>query len=205
MPKSKKAETIEITEKRSPGIEKPSHLDIFILFFKIGSVGFGGGPALISIIQQEVVQKKEWLPEEEYLQGVAVSLMHPGSMMVNIAFFVGHYLTGFWGGLLALTGILLPSFFLMVILASALLIFKFLNLEIGAIKGMAPAVVGVLTALVLKMSLEHINRWWGILFMSGTLLMIFYMKTPPYLLIFLAMAIGGAGWIFVERKKSTDA
>ncbi len=183
----------------------PSLFEVFKVFFKIGSVGFGGGPALISIIQQEVVQKKRWLPEEEYLQGMAVSLMPPGSIMVNIAFFVGHYLRGFWGGFLALSGILLPSFFLMVILASVLISFKTLNLQTDAIKGMAPAVVGVLTALVMKMAREHIDKWWGIIFLAGTVLMIFYLKTPPYLLIFLSMLIGGAGWIFVERKKSRDA
>ena len=184
---------------------KPSLWQIFKLFFKIGSVGFGGGPALISIIQQEVTEKHKWLPEEEYLQGMAVSLMPPGSIMVNIAFFVGHYLRGFWGGFLALSGILLPSFVLMVILAIFLVTLKGLHLQTNAVKGMAPAVVGVIVALVIRMSRQHIDKWWGIVILAATVLMIFYMKTPPYLLVFLAMAIGGAGWIFIERKKSGDA
>ena len=202
--KLQKAEEGEDRDNQHPH-NPPTLFEIFKVFFKIGSVGFGGGPALISIIQQEVVQKKRWLPEEEYLQGMAVSLMPPGSIMVNIAFFVGHYLRGFWGGFLALSGILLPSFFLMVILASVLISFKTLNMQTNAIKGMAPAVVGVLTALVIRMAREHIDKWWGIIILAGTVLMIFYFKTPPFLLIFFSMLIGGAGWIFIERKKSRNA
>lgn len=179
-------------------------MDIFKLFFKIGSVGFGGGPALISIIQQEIVEKKKWVPREEYLQGVAISLMPPGSIMVNIAFFAGHYLQGFWGGVLALAGILLPSFILMVFLALALLAAKSLNIQNGAVKGMAPAVVGVLTAMVLHMAWEHIKKWWGIIIMAATLLSILYLKIPPWLVIFGAIGIGLACWWLIERNKPRE-
>lgn len=178
-----------------------SYFDVFKLFFKIGTVGFGGGPALISIIQQEVVEKKKWLKIDDYLHGVAISLMPPGSIMVNIAFFCGCMKRGFWGGLLAVVGILLPSFFLMVILAILLLCLESVNFSNNAVKGLAPAVVGVLVAVVLKMACERIDKWWGILFMVATFLLIYYMKTPPYLTIFLAIAIGVAGWHFVEKKR----
>ncbi|MCD4782280.1 MAG: chromate transporter [Candidatus Eremiobacteraeota bacterium] len=186
---------------KSPDV---SYFDIFKLFFKIGTVGFGGGPALISIIQQEVVDKKKWLEIDDYLHGVAISLIPPGSIMVNIAFFCGHMKRGFWGGVLAVFGILLPSFFLMIVLAMLLLALESVNFSNSAVKGMAPAVVGVLVAVVLKMACERIDKWWGILFMVLTLLLIFYMKTPPFLTIFLAIAIGAAGWHFVEKKRIRD-
>ena len=111
---------------------------------------------------------------------------------------------GFWGGFLAVAGILLPSFFLMVILAMLLLAMDTVNFTNTAVKGIAPAVVGVLTAVVLKMACERIDKWWGIIFMVGTFLLIYYMKTPPYLTIFLAIAIGAAGWHFIEKKKVGD-
>ncbi len=184
--------------------KKPSVLSIFLLFFKIGSVGFGGGPAVLSIIQQEVVEKKKWIPQEKYLQGLAISLMPPGSIMVNTAYFVGYWLRGLAGGIAALGGILLPSFIIMILLAAFLYIFKSLNVNQGILSGLAPAVCGVLVAMVYKMSKEHIKHGWGILLMVVSVLLLFYYKVPPYILIVASMILGGGIWLWGNKLKASD-
>lgn len=175
-------------------IKKPGLLEIFLLFFKIGSIGFGGGPALISIIQQEVVEKKKWIDGPTFVQGLAISLMPPGSIMVNISFFAGDLVRGFAGGLAALFGILLPSFFIMVILAGVLVATESLDIKRSAMKGLAPAVVGVLAAMVFRMSREQIQKWQGVILMAVSTLLMFYFKVPPYVLIIVAFIIGGISW-----------
>lgn len=191
-------------------LASPSLTEVFKLFFKIGALGFGGGPALISIIRQEVVEKKKWITDVTYIRGMTVSLMPPGSMMVNIAFFVGDLLHGPLGGVTALVAILLPSFIICIGLGVMLVSLKTLNLQANAVKGMAPAVVGVLLALVLRLSHENISKWWAALLMAvSTVLMIHFKVSPPTVIIgVVAVAailwLSGAGRKILEDVKKTE-
>ena len=84
--------------------------ELFITFFKLGLFTFGGGYAMISLIQSECVDKKKWLTEEELLDIVAIAESTPGPIAINSATYIGHKIGGVLGSIMAVLGVVLPSF-----------------------------------------------------------------------------------------------
>ncbi len=99
---------------------------LFMTFMKIGAFTFGGGYAMIPLIQKEVVAKKKWLTDEDILEIVAIAESTPGPIAINAATFVGYKTAGFWGALLATLGVVLPSF--SIIIAISFVLREFQNL-----------------------------------------------------------------------------
>ncbi|MGL6293232.1 chromate transporter [Eubacterium aggregans] len=91
--------------------------DLFITLLKIGAFTFGGGYAMIPMIQNEIVNKKGYITEEEFMDMIAIVEATPGVIAVNTATFVGYRVGGFLGGLLAIFGVVLPSFVIISIIA----------------------------------------------------------------------------------------
>lgn len=124
---------------------------LFLSFFKIGAFTFGGGWAMISIIEKEIVDRRNWLEREEFLDLLAVAQSLPGILAVNISASVGDKLRGMRGAVLAALGTILPSF--MIILAIAIFLTPDLiknNETLNAIfRGIRPAVVALIIAPVL--------------------------------------------------------
>ena len=89
------------------------YLALFISFFKIGLFGFGGGLAILSLIQMEV-EKHGWMNEQEFVDIVAVSQVTPGPIGINCATYVGYTVGGFWGSVLSTFAIVLPSLIIML-------------------------------------------------------------------------------------------
>ncbi len=85
------------------------NLDLFLTFLKIGSVLFGGGYAMIPLLERDLVQKKKWMSGEELLEMMSVSQMTPGTIAINLATYIGQKQSGIWGGVLASLGIIVPS------------------------------------------------------------------------------------------------
>ncbi len=123
------------------------YLLLFLTFLKIGSLSFGGGLGMISLLRDEVVSHS-WLTDEELLNLVAVAESTPGPIAVNIATFVGAGEAGFFGGLLATLGVVLPSFIIILIIASLIKnLMKYKPVK-AFLSGIRPAVI----ALILGMS-----------------------------------------------------
>lgn len=127
------------------------YLQLFASFFKIGAFTFGGGWAMISIIEREIVDKHGWIERKDFLDLLAVAQSLPGILAVNIATAVGDKLKGTRGGMVAAAGTILPSF--LIILAIAIFLTPDLiknNKVISAIfMGIRPAVVALIIAPVL--------------------------------------------------------
>ena len=87
-------------------------LKLFLTFLKIGAFTFGGGYAMIPIIQRETVEKHGWVNDDEILEMLAISESTPGPIAINSATFVGYRVAGFWGSLAATCGVVLPSLFI---------------------------------------------------------------------------------------------
>lgn len=131
---------------------------LFYTFFKIGLFGFGGGYAMLSLIQGEVVTKHRWLSPGEFTDIVAVSQMTPGPIGINSATYVGYssvvnagYGSG-WGLLGSLTAtfaVVFPSFVLMLLISKFLMHYKNHPVVESVFQGLRPAVVGLLAAAVL--------------------------------------------------------
>ena len=94
------------------------YLALFISFFKIGLFGFGGGLAILSLIQMEV-ESHGWMSQQDFVDIVAVSQVTPGPIGINCATYVGYTTAGFWGSVLATTAIVLPSLIIMLSICKA--------------------------------------------------------------------------------------
>ena len=95
-------------------------LSLFWNFMKMGLFMFGGGYAMIPFIKTEVVEKKQWLTEEEMVDMLAISEVTPGPIIVNIATFVGSRIAGIWGAFFCTVGVIIPAFVLIILCASIL-------------------------------------------------------------------------------------
>ncbi|MBO6035405.1 MAG: chromate transporter [Paludibacteraceae bacterium] len=126
-------------------------LKIFTEFFKIGLFTFGGGYAMIPIIQNVVVDKRGWLTKEEFVEMLAVVQSLPGPISVNSALFIGYKTAKFWGALLALLGIVIPSFVIILFIAMVFTDFVESPLVAKAFKGIRPAVVALIASPIVNM------------------------------------------------------
>ena len=126
------------------------YLQLFYTFFKIGLFGFGGGYAMLSMIQGEVVTRYGWLTSQEFTDIVAISQMTPGPIGINSATYVGFTATGsVWGSIIATLAVVLPSFILMLAISKFFLKYQKHPVVEAVFKGLRPAVVGLLAAAAL--------------------------------------------------------
>ena len=125
-------------------------LQLFYTFFKIGLFGFGGGYAMLSMIQGEVVTRYGWLSPQEFTDIVAISQMTPGPIGINSATYVGFTVTGsVWGSIVATFAVVLPSFLLMLTISKFFLKYQKHPAVEAVFSGLRPAVVGLLAAAAL--------------------------------------------------------
>ena len=121
------------------------YLTLFCAFFKIGLFTFGGGYAMLPLIEQEVTAHG-WLSAQQLVNFVAVSESTPGPFAINISTYVGAETAGFFGALAATFGVVLPSFLVILIVAKCYTAFKSSFIVSGALSGLRPAVVGLIGA-----------------------------------------------------------
>ena len=128
------------------------YLHLFYTFFKIGLYGFGGGYAMLSMIQGEVVTRYGWLTPQEFTDIVAISQMTPGPIGINSATYVGFTATGsVWGSVIATLAVVLPSFILMLALSHFILRYRKHPVMEAVFSGLRPAVVGLLASAALAL------------------------------------------------------
>lgn len=127
------------------------HLDLFLTFAKIGGCTFGGGYAMLPILQREVVEKKGWATEDQLADYYAVGQCTPGIIAVNTATFVGHKQKGALGGIVATLGVVFPSVVIIVLIAAFLQNFAHIPAVGHAFNGVRAAVVALIASSVLKL------------------------------------------------------
>ena len=127
------------------------YIELFFTFFKIGLFTFGGGWAMISIIQREIVENHRWIEKEDFLDLLAVAQSMPGILAVNISTVVGDRLRGLKGSIAAAMGTILPSFIIILLIALYLTPDAIKNNEVltRIFKGIRPAVVALIIAPVI--------------------------------------------------------
>ena len=135
------------------------YLQLFYTFFKIGLFGFGGGYAMLSMIQGEVVTRYGWLTSQEFTDIVAISQMTPGPIGINSATYVGFTATGsVWGSIIATLAVVLPSFILMLAISKFFLKYQKHPVVEAVFNGLRPAVVGLLaSAALVLMNAENFS------------------------------------------------
>jgi chromate transporter len=167
-----------------------SYRELFGVFLKIGTFTIGGGYAMIPIIENEIVTKRQWMSKEEFLDLLAVSQALPGILAVNISIFTGYKLKGIRGSIITVPGTVLPSF--LIILAIA---FFFRSFQENAIverifKGIRPAVAALIAAPVFSMAkTAKINRY-NVWIPVVSALLIWLLGISPVWII-IAAGVGG--------------
>lgn len=133
------------------------YLQLFYTFFKIGLFGFGGGYAMLSMIQGEVVTRYDWVSTQEFTDIVAISQSTPGPIGINAATYVGFTATGsIWGSVIATFAVVLPSFTLMLTISKFFLKYQKHPAVEAVFSGLRPAVVGLLaSAALVLMNVEN--------------------------------------------------
>ncbi|MBQ3073288.1 MAG: chromate transporter [Ruminococcus sp.] len=126
------------------------YLELFLMFLKLGAFTFGGGAAMMPFLEDEAVKNRGWLTSQEFVDFVAVSESTPGPFAVNIATYIGVEKAGFFGAVCATFGLVLPSFVIILLIARFYEKFKKNNLVKGAMKGLTPVSIGMVTAAVVS-------------------------------------------------------
>lgn len=174
---------------------------LFVTFMKIGGFTLGGGPAMVPMMEQEVVNHYHWLTREEFLDILAVSQATPGIFAVDMASHIGYKLGGIRSGIWAALGVVAPSLIIILIIAIIFAQFRD-NIWIeSAFKGIRPAVVALLAVPVFSMAksakINRKNCWIAIL----STILIWLIGISPALIILIA-AISGFSWGWYKKSRT---
>ncbi len=184
------------------------YLDLFLSFFQIGILSFGGGYAALPLIQSQVVSSHHWLSMNEFADVITISQMTPGPIAINAASFVGVKTGGFLGALVATFGCVLPSLLIVMSLAYFYYKYRSLNTVQGVLNGLRPAVVAMIASAGL--ALVTLAFWTNgkpsikfqdldvaaVVIFLGALLILRRWKVNPIIIMLAAGIIGGGYYFF---------
>jgi len=163
---------------------------LFWEFFKIGLFTFGGGYAMIPLIEKEIVNKYHWLTMEQFTDLIAISEMTPGPVAVNSATFVGYKVAKFWGAVSSTLGVVLPSFLVIWAVASVFFSFQDNHIVQAAFKGLRPAVLGLIVVAVLSIGKIAISDYKSVIILIFVVLGVWILKLHPILALLVSAIIG---------------
>ncbi|MFQ7298562.1 MAG: chromate transporter [Clostridium sp.] len=162
--------------------------DLFWTFCKIGALTFGGGYAMLPLIQREIVENKKWSTEKEILYYYAVGQCTPGVIAVNTATFIGYKLRGIIGGIVATLGVIFPSIVIILIIATFLQNFADLAIVQSAFAGIRVAVVALIITTVVKLIKSSIKDYLGVIIaIIAFVISAFIGLSPVYVVIAAAL------------------
>lgn len=177
------------------------YLELFYVFFCIGAFTFGGGYAMLPLMQQQVLARS-WSTEEELIHFIAVSESTPGPFAVNMATYIGAEMGGVFGSVCATLGVVLPSFVVILIVAKSYDKFRQSRVVAGCMSGLKPAVVGLIANAFLNVFITVFcpgGFTWEIfaqlstyiyLTIFGVMLVLAFKKAHPILIICLSAVVG---------------
>ena len=187
------------------------YLSLFLTMLKIGLFTFGGGYAMIALLENEFVAKKKWLGKDEFLDIAAIAESTPGPIAINAATYIGYKNTGIIGSMIATLGICIPSF--VIIYAISLFFDAFLSLKLVAyaFKGIQICVVYLILTAGLKMLKQMKKTVFNIIIISITLICmvvfsLFAVKFSTIFYILLSGACGVAVYLLgkIRKEKKHD-
>lgn len=171
------------------------YLQLFLSYLKIGFFGFGGGYAMLSLIQNEIVVQNQWLTNAEFTDIVAISQMTPGPIAINSATYIGYSIAGFWGSVVATIAVCLPALTLMILITKFFLMLQSNRYVKAAMSGMRIIIISMIGSAALLLMFPtssdgcgFIDHWSWIIF--GVTIYASYKKVNPILLIVLSAIVG---------------
>ncbi|KUO48997.1 MAG: chromate transporter [Desulfitibacter sp. BRH_c19] len=164
--------------------------ELFITFFKIGGFTFGGGYAMLPLIEHEICSNKKWVSEEDIVDVLAIAQSVPGAIAINSSTFIGYKTAGIKGAFAATLGVVLPSF--LIILSLAGLLIKFGDNEIlaNAFYGIRAVVVALIVAAVFKLRKSSIKDYRTFLIAATAFIFLIIFNLHPIIIIIAGGIVG---------------
>lgn len=174
---------------------------IFLVFFKIGAFTIGGGYAMLSLIEDEIVNKRKWLNHDDFLEGMVIAQSTPGVLAVNIAIVTGYRMAGFLGMLAGVLGSILPSFLIVLCLSKFLLIYRHSPIFIAFFNGLKPAVVALILISVFRIAKSSKVNYKNFYIPLIVALIVKFTEISPVYIILSAMIFGNFYYSYSEKKE----
>lgn len=175
---------------------------LFWTFFKIGSFTFGGGFAMLPLIEREIVDKKKWISQNEMIDILTISQSFPGAVAINSAIFIGYRIGGYLGALSALFGVTLPSFLIIVAVAKIFTYISNIGVVKATLKGISSAVIALLIVAAFRVGKASIKYKISPLITIIALALLLGAGIHPIYVIMLGIALGLIIYLFkIIRKK----
>jgi len=166
------------------------YLTLLTTFFKIGLFSIGGGYAMLTMIQQEVVDYHHWLSARELTDMIAISQMTPGPIAINAATFIGYRQAGFWGSVLTTLGVILPSLLLMGLLTLTYVKLRRQSWFNTMLKELRPLTIGLIGAAAVLAGKAAITDLSGILVFLASFFVSYRYKVNPVIVLAVAGLTG---------------
>ncbi len=178
---------------------KNIYVDLFLTFARIGGLTFGGGYAMLPMLQREVVERRGWATENELADYYAIGQCTPGIIAVNVATFIGNKIRGFFGGVVATLGVVFPSLIIIMLIAAFLQNFADLDLVKHAFAGVRVGVCVLVFNAVVKLWKKAVIDIPSFLIFAVILLVMIFLDISPVLLV---LAAGVAGIVIQSTRKA---
>ena len=176
------------------------NLSLFLTFMKIGAFTFGGGYAMIPLIQREVVEEKKWISESELIDMIAIAESTPGPIAINSATFVGHHVGGFWGAFCATLGVILPSFAIIAAISYVLQQFERLRAVKYAFMGIRAGVLALILKAFCNMARQIPKKAISCCIAAAAFVLATLLKLNVLLVIVLCAAAGLIASLMAEGR-----
>lgn len=165
-------------------------LKLFLTFLKIGAFSFGGGYAMLPLIEKELIEVHGWLTTKEFIDILAVVEMTPGPIAINSATFLGYRVAGVWGSVVSTIGVVLPSIIIILIIAHFLSKFKDSPYVDWAFKGIRPVVLGLIVSASISVARNAFIDIKSVIIGGVLFYFLAFKKLHPIAAIVIAGAVG---------------
>ena len=182
--------------------KKTSLWSLFITFAKVGVMTFGGGYAMLPILEREVVTNHGWSTSEQMLDYYAIGQCTPGVIAVNVSTFIGYRTRGILGAIVATLGIVFPSLVIITALASVLKMFQDNVYVSKAFAGIRIAVCALMASAVIKLAKKAISCVSTAIIAVASLLLEIFLGVSPIIIVASVIAFGLVMFFTSERKKN---
>ena len=174
-------------------------IKLFVTFLKIGAFTFGGGYAMIPLIQKEAVDNNKWVSDDDILEIIAIAESTPGPISVNAATFIGYKVAGVMGAFFATLGLILPAFIIMFLLSFVLRQVKDNKYVMYAFSGIRAGVLALIINALIKMYKQVNKNVVSYLIMVVSLVLTTFFDINAILVIILCGIVGLVSTLYVER------
>lgn len=190
---------------RFTGATMTELLQLFVVFFKIGLFTFGGGLAMLPLLERELITKRSWATSEELLDYYAIAQSTPGIIAVNVATFIGFKRKGILGGIVATIGMVTPSLIIITIIAEFISNFEDIVWVQKALAGINVAVAALLTYSTFKFAKKTIKTWWAFLLYALSFTAVYFLHVHTVIVILCAAVTGVAIALVSGKLKKQNA